>query len=173
MLHDRLKQTRAADCVWIGEAGGMDQDKAREHGIEFFPIQGIKFRRQFSLRNLLQPYFFTVSLYQSYRALRSIRPTAIFCKGGGVALPVGLCAWLMGIPMYVHESDTVPGITNRVVGRLAQRVFLGFESAGSYFGKVPTEFVGQWIDPIFTEYISDHPWNRVSDTYSSRVVVQC
>lgn len=88
-------------------------------------------------------------------------------------MPVGICAWMMKIPMYVHESDTVPGITNRILGRLAKRVFLGFESARVFFGEVPTECVGQWIDPIFTKYISEHPWKRNPGTYTSRVVVQC
>jgi UDP-N-acetylglucosamine--N-acetylmuramyl-(pentapeptide) pyrophosphoryl-undecaprenol N-acetylglucosamine transferase len=108
MLHDRLKHSLGIDCVWIGEAGGMDENKAREHQIEFYPVQGLKFRRQFSFRNLLQPYFFLKSLFQSYQALTNIQPTAIFCKGGGVALPVGICARIMGIPLYVHESDTIP-----------------------------------------------------------------
>lgn len=151
----------------------MDETKANEHQIDFFPIQGIKFRRQFSLRNLLQPYFFLRALYQSYRALKIIKPTAIFCKGGGVALPVGICAWLMRIPLYVHESDTIPGLTNRVVGFFAKKVFLGFESAKVFFGNTEAEYVGQWIDPIFTKYIKEYPFEPQKSDYTSRVVVQC
>lgn len=173
ILHESLKNQPNVECVWIGERGGMDEKKAEEHHIEFYPIQGVKFRRHFSLRNLLQPYFFARAIWQSYRVLRQIDPTAIFCKGGGVAFPVGVCAWLMRIPLYVHESDTVPGLTNRVVGFFAKRVFLGFESASVYFGKTPTEYVGQWVDPIFTEYMEKYPYTPQNDEYSTRVVVQC
>jgi UDP-N-acetylglucosamine--N-acetylmuramyl-(pentapeptide) pyrophosphoryl-undecaprenol N-acetylglucosamine transferase len=60
-----------------------------------------------------------------------------------------------------------------VVGFFAKRVFLGFAGAARFFPRTPTEFVGQWIDPIFTEYIASHPFARKADGYSTRIVVQC
>lgn len=38
---------------------------------------------------------------------------------------------------------------------------------------MPTEFVGQWIDPIFTEYLHSHPFVRKNDNFATRIVVQC
>lgn len=150
----------------------MDESKKRAPD-RVFPDSRYQIPKAIFTSKSSSAIFFVRALYQSYRALKIINPTAIFCKGGGVALPVGICAWLMRIPLYVHESDTIPGLTNRVVGYFAKKVFLGFESAGVFFGNTETEYVGQWIDPIFTKYITEHPFVPQNSEYTSRVVVQC
>lgn len=47
------------------------------------------------------------------------RPDAIFSKGGYVSLPVAFAGWIMRIPVYLHESDSIPGLANKIVGRFA------------------------------------------------------
>jgi UDP-N-acetylglucosamine--N-acetylmuramyl-(pentapeptide) pyrophosphoryl-undecaprenol N-acetylglucosamine transferase len=47
------------------------------------------------------------------------KPTAIFSKGGYVSLPVAIAGWMMKIPVYLHESDSIPGLANKIVGRFA------------------------------------------------------
>ena len=51
--------------------------------------------------------------------LRREKPTAIFSKGGYVSLPVAIAGWIMKIPVYLHESDSIPGLANKIVGRFA------------------------------------------------------
>lgn len=57
----------------------------------------------------------------------------------------------MGIPLYIHESDTIPGRSNTLLGRFATRVFLGFKSAEKYFDTKKCEVIGQILDPILEE----------------------
>lgn len=53
------------------------------------------------------------------------RPDAVFAKGGYVCLPMGFAAWLLRIPLVIHDSDTRPGLTNRVLSRFAGRIATG------------------------------------------------
>lgn len=71
------------------------------------------------------------------------RPDVVFCKGGYVCLPVGIVAHLYKIPLVIHDSDTVPGLTNRVLARFATKIGTGapVENYPSY-PKSKTQFVG-------------------------------
>lgn len=71
------------------------------------------------------------------------RPDVVFCKGGYVSLPVGIVAHLYHIPLVIHDSDTVPGLTNRVLAKYANAIGTGapVENYPSYPKKI-TKFVG-------------------------------
>ena len=53
----------------------------------------------------------------------------VFSKGWPGSVAAGIAAWTLWLPLYIHESDTVPGRSNQILGRLATKIFLGFESA--------------------------------------------
>ena len=77
--------------------------------------------------------FFRVILStgRSLRILRKTRPDVVFSKGGFVAVPVGIAAHLLRIPIVTHDSDSVPGLANRIVGRWAMLHAVGAQ-AGDY-----------------------------------------
>ena len=66
-----------------------------------------------------------VGLIQSLVKLAVWRPDVVFCKGGYVGLPVGLVAHWYHIPLVIHDSDTVPGLTNRLLARHATAIGTG------------------------------------------------
>jgi UDP-N-acetylglucosamine--N-acetylmuramyl-(pentapeptide) pyrophosphoryl-undecaprenol N-acetylglucosamine transferase len=63
---------------------------------------------------------------QSLRLLRRLRPAVVFVKGGYVGVPLGIAAGLLGIQLVLHDSDTVPSLTSRVLARWASRIAVGF-----------------------------------------------
>lgn len=72
--------------------------------------------------------------FQSLWMLHKIKPSAVFVKGGFVGLPVGLAAWVLGIPLIIHESDVSAGITNRILAPLAAKIAVSF----------PKEYFKNW-----------------------------
>jgi UDP-N-acetylglucosamine--N-acetylmuramyl-(pentapeptide) pyrophosphoryl-undecaprenol N-acetylglucosamine transferase len=170
ILHDSLKTEKDIRVVWMGEKNSMDENKAKEHAIEFFGIPAIKFRRHFSLKLFIQPFLFLSAFFDAWNRVSKIAPDLVFCKWGWVALTVGIIARMKWIPIITHESDTVPWMTNTVIGKWSVKVFLWFPEAAKYFPNVPTEVVWQWIDPLFLEYANAHPFVHSSRT---QVVVQC
>ncbi|MDD5055551.1 MAG: UDP-N-acetylglucosamine--N-acetylmuramyl-(pentapeptide) pyrophosphoryl-undecaprenol N-acetylglucosamine transferase [Candidatus Peribacteraceae bacterium] len=95
-------------------------------GIPFRTIHAGKFPRGFSIRLLTFPALFICSIIESAIALRSIKPSVIFSKGGYVSVPVCLAAYLFRIPIVLHASDSVPNISDRLIGRIARTICTGF-----------------------------------------------
>ena len=76
-----------------------------------------------------------VSSIQSLFIVRSFRPHLIVGVGGYSSGPVCLVAWLLGIPTAIHEQNSFPGLTNRILSRFAEKVFISFEQSRPYFKK--------------------------------------
>lgn len=70
--------------------------------------------------NVRDVIYVTLGIVEAIWLLGRIRPKAIFVKGGFVGLPVGVAAALWRIPFITHDSDSTPGLTNRVIGRWAR-----------------------------------------------------
>lgn len=91
---------------------------------------------------------------QSYRIIRKFAPEVIFIKGGYVGLPVGLAARLAGVPFVIHESDIVPGLTNRILTRWAQLVAVGFPV--NKYPDLPADRIVHTGNPIRQSIIGKH-----------------
>lgn len=93
--------------------------------------------------NLIDMFKIAGGFIQSLVKLLIWRPDVVFCKGGYVSLPVGFVAYLYRIPLVIHDSDTVPGLTNRVLAKYADAIGTGapVENYPSYPKRI-TKFVG-------------------------------
>ena len=72
-------------------------------------------------------------------------PDVIFSKGGYVAVPIVLAAWVYRIPIMIHESDAAPGVANRFLAKFSNRIAIAYPSAGEYFPKEKTALIGNPI----------------------------
>ena len=77
------------------------------------------------LHNIKDAVQFILGFLQSVVILIFWRPQVVFVKGGFVGLPVGLAAALLRIPIITHDSDTAPGLTNRILSRYAHTLAVG------------------------------------------------
>lgn len=68
-----------------------------------------------NLKNLRDFFYFIAGFFQSLRLLGRLRPEVVFIKGGFVGVPVGMACRLRRIPYFTHDSDTVPGLANRLI----------------------------------------------------------
>src|SRR3989344_49738 len=106
-----------------------------ENGIRFVPIYSSKLRCFGSVLNLFYFLKFFLILFQLFWKLFWFMPDMIFSKGGPGALAVVLAGRFYMIPTIIHESDSVPGLTNKISGRFAKKIFLSFAKAEDYFSK--------------------------------------
>jgi len=110
---------------------------------EFLGKQGIKtrfilaggFRRYFSLQFPLDILKAFIGIFQSLWYLFLFVPDVIFSKGGYGSFPVVLVGWIYRIPIILHDSDSAPGLANRILARFAKKVILSFPSSKEYFKK--------------------------------------
>ncbi len=142
------------EIFYLG-AKPFDEDILKINGIDVFTIPSAKIRRYFDFRNILDIFKFPFGFLKAFWILYIKMPNVIFSKGGYGSLEVVLAAWILRIPILIHESDTIPGRSNRIAGLFATRIAISFEKAKKYFNSKKTALVGHPIDPDFDEIKPD------------------
>lgn len=118
---------------YIGAADGVEQQMITALGIPFHPIRCGKLRRYFSWQNFIDPFNLLIGIAQSFCLLRRLKTDVVFSKGGFVALPVVVGAWLNRIPVIAHESDLSPGLANRLSFPFVRTICVTFAAARTHF----------------------------------------
>ena len=169
------KKNSNIKVLWIGEKDSLEQKIMEEWDIPFFHIQSGKLRRYFSLKTFLAPFKIGIGILQSLLILKREWVTTIFSKWWYVSLPVCISWWILGIPITLHESDSVAGLANRMCGKFATNIFLNFEQAEPYFDSTKIK----WTQPLLPEWILQFSdVNRISVKKKNkqdrkRVLVSC
>lgn len=118
-----------AEVIWLGTPGGLEN---RLVGQADYPMEHIRIgglRGRGLLGWLAAPWRVLRATWQARGLMLKRRPHCVLSMGGYVAGPGGLAARLLGIPLIVHEQNAIPGLTNRLLRKLAQRVLTGFPGA--------------------------------------------
>ncbi|MBX4211507.1 MAG: UDP-N-acetylglucosamine--N-acetylmuramyl-(pentapeptide) pyrophosphoryl-undecaprenol N-acetylglucosamine transferase [Candidatus Yanofskybacteria bacterium] len=129
------------DLLLMGE-GGITERAAKEHGFKFKRVIAGKFPRYIDPLILWHLIKMPLSFFQALWQLFWYMPNIIFSKGGYDSVMPALVGKLYFIPVFVHESDSVPGMANQLIGKIAAVVFLAFKSAAKYFTAAKTVVVG-------------------------------
>jgi len=128
-LADEIKKLRpGAQFLFIGTKGKLEARVVPQRGYPFRTIWISGFHRRLTVDNLLFPLKVVVSLIQSLFVIKRFQPVAVVGTGGYVCGPVLFVASLLGIPTVVHESNSYPGATTRMLASRATRVYIAFES---------------------------------------------
>jgi UDP-N-acetylglucosamine--N-acetylmuramyl-(pentapeptide) pyrophosphoryl-undecaprenol N-acetylglucosamine transferase len=104
-----------------------------------------------NLLNIRDSFYFLIGTVQSWFLLGALRPDAILLKGGFVGVPVGFAAAARHIPFVTHDSDAIPGLANRMVGRWAVRHAVAQQVTQYTYPQSRTEQVGVLLEPDFKE----------------------
>jgi len=121
---------------------------AQRANIPFKPIIASKLRRYFSLLNIIDVFKLIPSFFQSMWLMLWYMPDAVFSKGGYAAVMPAIAAKIHNIPVYTHESDSTPGLANKIIGKIADKIFISFESSLKYYDPSKAELVG---NPVMKE----------------------
>lgn len=119
-------RSRGAEPFWIGTRKGLEARVVPDHGfeIEWISVEGVRGK---GLNTQLRlPIRLFVSCREAYEILSRRTPSVVLGMGGFVSGPGGVMARLLGYPLVVQEQNRVPGMTNRLLSRVAVRVFEGF-----------------------------------------------
>lgn len=147
----RSKLGSEADILYVGSGAELERKIMSEKGIPAKFVVSGKMRRYFSLLNFVDFFKIPIGFVQSLWLLLRFMPDVIFSKGGYVAVPIVLAAWVYRIPIMIHESDSAPGIANQFLAKFANRIAVAYPSAEEYFPKEKTALVGNPIRFQITE----------------------
>jgi UDP-N-acetylglucosamine--N-acetylmuramyl-(pentapeptide) pyrophosphoryl-undecaprenol N-acetylglucosamine transferase len=112
--------------AWLGTDQGLEARVVPAAGYSLTSIRVSGLRGKGLLRVFFAPFMLSVALLQALRVFLRLRPLAVLGMGGFAAGPGGLIAWLLRRPLLIHEQNSVPGLTNRLLAPLARVVIEGF-----------------------------------------------
>lgn len=121
----------------VGHAA-MEADLLRDSGAEVFTLRTGKLRRYLSIDNLIDVFRTLFALLRCLVLVRRLRPAAVFSKGGYVAVPVVVAAWVWRVPVVAHESDASSGLANRLCFPFLKTLCTSFSatSAPGFKGRI-------------------------------------
>jgi UDP-N-acetylglucosamine--N-acetylmuramyl-(pentapeptide) pyrophosphoryl-undecaprenol N-acetylglucosamine transferase len=135
---------------FVGTEGGLESRvvPARGFPIDFVPSGQVRGR---GLRAIPGAARMVPGLFAAVAVVRRRRPDLVFGVGGYASVPVAMAAWLLRVPLFLQEQNSVPGRSNRFLARGAVRVFTGFPGTASCFPPGRAEFTG---NPVRAEIVA-------------------
>lgn len=114
-----------------------------DNKMEFIKVPSGKMRIYFSIKNITDIFKTIRGVFKAFWNMYSIYPDVVFSKGGYASFPAVFSAWLLGIPIIIHESDSVPGRANLWAGKKADRIAVSYPEAARFFPKKRVAWTGQ------------------------------
>lgn len=147
----KLLASRGWEVLWLGTQDRMEAQVVPQHGfkIEFIDIQGV--RGNGVIRKLMAPLKILRSIKQAKTVINRFKPDVVLGMGGFASGPGGIAAKLAGVSLVLHEQNAIPGMTNKILSRIATRVLCAFK--GTFAKEVNAEVVG---NPIRQELIGEY-----------------
>lgn len=121
-----------------------------DHNIEYKKVTAGKLRRYFSFMNFVDIFKMFWGTILATLDVFDIFPDVVFGKGAYGSFPSLMAARILGIPVFIHESDTVPGRVNKWAGKFAKRIAVSYKDAAAYFPAEKVAYTGQ---PIIEEHL--------------------
>ncbi len=127
-LYNHLSDSNKYKFLWFWEEGSLEEKTAKELNIEFYCISAWKLRRYFDFRNFYEPLKNLTWIIQALFYIKRYKIDIVFSKWWYVSLPISIWAKLMRKKLLIHESDSVSGISNSIVSKIADKVFYSFDN---------------------------------------------
>jgi UDP-N-acetylglucosamine--N-acetylmuramyl-(pentapeptide) pyrophosphoryl-undecaprenol N-acetylglucosamine transferase len=134
-----------SEVLFVGSRDRLEAKLIPKLGFPFTSIRTAALPRRISTRIFAAARDLSLGLLQACGIIRSFKPNCALITGGYVCAPVALAGMISGVPVFIQEQNAVPGLANRVAGRWARRVFLGFEEAAGWFDRAKTTVTGNPI----------------------------
>lgn len=134
----KLFQEKGVDVRWVGTRQGIEAKIVPDHGIpiEYVDVAGV--RGQGVARLLWAPLKIVKAVLRVMSIAREFKPDLVLGMGGFVTGPTGVGMWLSGRSVFVHEQNAVAGFTNKMLAKIAKKVFQAFPGAFPAQAKVET-----------------------------------
>ncbi|MDR1521279.1 MAG: undecaprenyldiphospho-muramoylpentapeptide beta-N-acetylglucosaminyltransferase [Streptococcaceae bacterium] len=128
--------------LYIGTKKGLESKIVPDFDIPFKTINAQGFKRSFTWKNLRTIYLFLESVKQAKVLIKNFKPDIVLGMGGYVAGSVLYAATKLNVPTVIHEQNSIPGITNKILSYYVDKVAISFHCVKQHFPKGKVIFTG-------------------------------
>ena len=142
----------ATEITFIGGRGGIEEKIVPKYGYRLLllSVEGVKRKRGIGRARAVAKA--AAATLGAAGMLRSLRPDGVIGSGSYSSAPVVAAARLLGIKTAILEQNALPGLTNRVLGKVVNRIYASFEEATAYFPDGRTTLAG---NPVREEIVAE------------------
>jgi UDP-N-acetylglucosamine--N-acetylmuramyl-(pentapeptide) pyrophosphoryl-undecaprenol N-acetylglucosamine transferase len=130
------------EVLFIGTERKVDRNGLADMGFATMSLKGLGIKGKSPAAKIRTILFQPVALFQAARIIRKFRPDLVFGVGGYISGPVILAARLLGATTCIHEQNSIPGLANRILGRIVHRIFVSLPGSENYFPASRVVFSG-------------------------------
>ncbi len=130
------------EILYIGKIGAEEERICEKENIPFIGINVRYFYRRFTLKNILTVYEFIKAYYKVKQMIKKFKPDIIIGTGGYVCAPVVYAGYKKKIKTIIHEQNSIPGLTNKMLSRYADKIAISFPTSQSFFDETKTVITG-------------------------------
>ena len=149
VAHEIKNRFPQCEILFLG-GKGPEREMVERAGISFkgLPAKGVLGG---GIKKVFSSLWIVSAMIMALKEIASFKPDAVIGFGGYAGFCPVLAAWLLGVPTAIHEQNSVPGVTNRILGKVVKRVFASFEDRNGSFPAAKTIVVG---NPVRKEIIN-------------------
>ena len=136
--------------IFVGTKKGIEQRIIPSMGYELKTISGAGIIGGSPLQRIKGFFQFLIGFFQALWLIRSLRPDLVLGTGGYASVSVILAACLLRMETAICEQNSIPGLTNRILGRFVKKIFIAFEKSATFFPRKKRFFTG---NPVRKEFL--------------------
>ncbi|MEO5346020.1 MAG: undecaprenyldiphospho-muramoylpentapeptide beta-N-acetylglucosaminyltransferase [Magnetococcus sp. YQC-9] len=144
-----LWEAGGGETLFVGAQGGMECHLIPQHNKKLVTLAVGRLKGSALLARVRTVIGLPLAILAARRVLREFQPHAVLGMGGYASAPAVLAARLLGIPTLLHDQNAIPGLTNRRMGRFADRILTGFAQATTFFPPGQAVETGNPVREIF------------------------
>lgn len=144
-----LVQHHGVKISYFGNKDSFEERLAKAMGLDFVALKTKALVGKSFVAKLIALFYLKIAVLHCLLCFIKKRPNAVIGVGGYVSAPVILASYLLGIKRFLCEQNVVPGMANKMLGRIAYKVFISFKESATYFPKNKTILSGNPIRKQF------------------------
>ena len=125
----RCLKAQRIDVLWLGTLDGLESKVVPGEGVDFIGVRVKALRGKGLLNWLTAPWILSMAFWKILLQFIRHRPSLVLGMGGFVTGPGGVVAYLLNIPLIIHEQNAIAGLTNKCLAFLSRQILCGFPEA--------------------------------------------
>ena len=122
-----------AEIIFVGTEKGIESEIVPKYGYELKTVTVQGFKRKIDIENVKRVFKLFKGLEQSRKIVKKFKPDVVIGTGGYVSGPVLFNSSMSKVPTIVHEQNSFPGVTNKILAKMVTKVLTSFEDSHERF----------------------------------------